>query len=116
MKTAEIQSYRFGRMTVDGEVHTNDLILLPDRVIGDWWRREGHILEAGDLQTVFDVNPDVLVVGTGAYGMMKVPNETYKVLENAGIQIQVAKTGEAWRLYNSLRQKQRTAGAFHLTC
>jgi len=116
MKSAEIQGYRFGRMIVDGEVHTNDLILLPERVVGNWWRREGHRLEAGDLQAIFDARPDVLVVGTGAYGMMKVPNETHQELEDAGIQVKIAHTGEAWRLYNNLREKQRTAGAFHLTC
>ncbi len=116
MKSAEIQGYRFGRMIVNGEVHTNDLILLPERVVGNWWRREGHRLEAGDLQTVFASHPEVLVVGTGAYGLMKVPKEILRALEDAGIQTEVAKTGEAWRLYNNLREKQRTAGAFHLTC
>lgn len=107
MKAAEIQSYRFGRMIVDGEVHTNDLILLPEQVVGNWWRREGHLLETGDLKAVFDARPKMLMVGTGAYGMMKAPNETLRAFEDAGIQIKVEQTGEAWRLYNNLREKQR---------
>lgn len=39
-------------MVVDGGKHTNDLILLPHRVIPDWWRDQGHRLSTGDLDQV----------------------------------------------------------------
>jgi len=116
MKTSKIQDYRFGRMVVNKEVHTQDLILLPDRIVGNWWRKEGHRLCVTDLQVIFEAQPEVLVVGTGAYGMMKVPEETRQAVEAAGIQMRIAKTGEARKLYNNLREKHRTAGTFHLTC
>jgi hypothetical protein len=116
MKVPEIQDYRFGRMVVDGEPHTRDLILLPDRVVANWWRREGHRLDVEDLQAVLSDAPEVLVVGTGIYGRMQVPEETRRVVEAAGIELRPARTGEAWRTYNDLREQRRTAGAFHLTC
>jgi hypothetical protein len=47
---AHLQGYRFGRLTVDGHEHTRDLIVLPDRVVADWWRREGHSLAIEDLE------------------------------------------------------------------
>jgi len=112
----EIQNYQFGRMLVDGERHTRDLILLPDRVVGNWWREEGHRLSVADLQAVLDAAPEVLVVGTGAYGRMQVPEETRQAVEAAGIELRVARTGQAWQLYNDLQRRQPTAGAFHLTC
>jgi len=116
MGVPQIQEYRFGRMVVDGEEHTRDLILLPDRVVSGWWRKEGHRLDVDDLRVVFEAGPEVLVVGTGAYGMMKVPEETRRAVEAAGIQLRAARTGEAWRTYQDLRGRHRTAGAFHLTC
>ena len=116
MKTPEIRDYRFGRMVVDEEQHTRDLILLPDRVVANWWRKEGHRLGVEDLQVVLAATPEVLVVGTGAYGLMKVPEETRRAVEAAGIELQAARTGEAWRVYNDLRERQRVAGALHLTC
>jgi len=116
MGAPEIQDYRFGRMSVDGKRYTQDLILLPDRVVANWWRKEGHRLDVEDLQEVFAAAPRVLVVGSGAYGLVKVPEETRRALEAAGIELRVARTGEAWRLYNGLREKHPTAGAFHLTC
>ncbi|MCX7681642.1 MAG: Mth938-like domain-containing protein [Anaerolineae bacterium] len=113
---ARIQSYRFGHMVVDGEVYTRDLILLPDRVVANWWREEGHRLSTADLQEVVTTAPEVLVIGTGAYGMVRVPQETREALQRAGIEVHIARTGEAWQLYNELQERKRTAGAFHLTC
>jgi hypothetical protein len=103
-------------MVVDGEQYTNDLILLPDRVAANWWRKEGHRLDVEDLQEALDAAPEVLVVGTGAYGLMKVPQETHTAVEATGIELRIAPTGDAWQVYNELRERQRTAGAFHLTC
>lgn len=116
MRSPEIQDYQFGRMVVDGEPHTRDLILLPDRVVANWWRKEGHQLDVEDLREVLDADPEVLVVGTGAYGLVQVPEETCQAVETAGIQLRAARTGKAWRMYNDLRERRRTAGAFHLTC
>lgn len=116
MKSPKIQDYRFGQMVVDGERHARDLILLPDRVVANWWRKEGHRLDAEDLQAVLGAAPEVLVVGTGAYGLMQIPGETRRTLEAADIELRAARTGKAWRMYNDLRERQRTAGAFHLAC
>ncbi len=116
----EIQAYRFGQMTVDGQRYTADLILLPGGILPNWWRQAGHRLATEDLAAV--LNPEagvrVLVIGTGAYGMMKVPPETVTAIEAAGIDVRIVPTGRAWRVYNDLcaRRPQATAGAFHLTC
>lgn len=116
MSDPEIQGYRFGAMTVNGERHSKDLILLPDRVVANWWREEGHRLDVEDLREVLDVTPEVLVVGTGAYGMMDVPERTRRAIEAANIELRIAQTGDAWQIYNDLQKQRRTAGAFHLTC
>jgi hypothetical protein len=116
MSAPQVESYRFGHMVVDGEEHTNDLILLPDRVVPNWWREQGHRLSPKDLEAVFAAEPAVLVVGTGAHGVMKVPEETKQAAREAGIELRIARTDSAWQLYNDLQEQKRTAGAFHLTC
>ncbi len=116
MRYPQIQSYRFGHMVVDGEQHTQDLILLPERVATNWWRKTGHQLDVEDLDQVLHAAPEILVVGTGAHALMIVPQETRQAVEAAGIELRVARTGEAWQTYNDLRERRRTAGAFHLTC
>jgi hypothetical protein len=116
MGAPQIESYRFGHMVVDGEGYSSDLILVPDRVIPNWWRERGHQLSPRDLEEALAAQPEILVVGTGANGVMNVPQGTRQVIRQAGVELRTAQTDRAWRLYNELREKRRTAGAFHLTC
>jgi hypothetical protein len=111
-----IENYRFGAITVDGQRHTRDLIILPERVIGGWWREEGHALHPGDLAAVLEAAPEMLVVGTGAHGMMRVTEEARRTLEEAGIWLVAASTAEAVETYNQLQGETRVAAALHLTC
>jgi hypothetical protein len=116
MQSHTIQDFQFGSMIVDGRVYTQDLILLPDRIQSNWWRKEGHLLQAADLQPVFDAGPALLIVGTGVHGIMKIADETSQKLQASGIELRAAPTPDAWKLYNSLCTETRLAGAFHLTC
>ena len=112
-----IDFYEFGRMVIDGTAYTNDLILLPHDVHPDWWRRHGHSLMENDLDEVFSAGPDTVVIGTGAFGRMRVPPATWEALERAGIQSVVEKTGRAVQIFNRFVDEGRhVAGAFHLTC
>jgi pimeloyl-ACP methyl ester carboxylesterase len=49
-----IEGYRFGRIVVDGEEQTRDVIVLPDRVVTNWWRADGHKLVLADLEAVLE--------------------------------------------------------------
>ena len=37
-----IDSCRFGGITIDGEVYTRDVIIRPEGVTANWWRKDGH--------------------------------------------------------------------------
>lgn len=116
MSVPEIDSYRFGQIVIDGQAHTNDVIILPGRVMGDWWREEGHVLHTEDLDPVFDAAPATLVVGQGANGRMRVPSQTRRALEDAGIEVIVVDTDQAVEEYNQRRESGDVAAALHLTC
>jgi hypothetical protein len=112
-----IESYSFGRITVDGQTHTNDLIILPDGVRPGWWRKLGHSLHQDDLTAIVEAGPGVLVIGTGNLGRMKVPQQTVSHLEAHGIRPIVERTAEACQRYNELAsQGKAVAAALHLTC
>jgi hypothetical protein len=66
-----IEDYRFGHLLVDGKEQTRDVVVLPDRVVSDWWRADGHQLVLADLGDVLEELPERLVVGTGAYGQLR---------------------------------------------
>lgn len=109
-----IESYDFGRIVIDGRTYTSDVIIFPDRVMDNWWRKDGHNLDIEDLKEVIEFGPETLVVGTGYSGIMKVKDETREFLESKGIKVIVKKTGEACDILNSLGTN--CVGAFHLTC
>jgi hypothetical protein len=100
---------------VDGEEQTRDLIVLPDRVLTNWWRREGHSLAVEDLTEVEDELPEKLILGTGAHGRLRPPRAVIEGPERRGIDVEVLQTAEAVRRYADLDER-RTAAALHLTC
>lgn len=116
MSITQIESYRFGRLVVDGQAHTKDVIILPDRVIAGWWRQEGHSLLPIDLEAVFDNQPDLLVVGQGAVGRMQIADATRYALQAAGIELIAQSTKQACETYNELRTQIHVVAALHLTC
>jgi hypothetical protein len=83
---ANVEGYRFGHVTVDGEEHTRDLIVLPDRV-----------------------------VGTGADQRMRPDPGLLEFLRGRGLDVEVLPTDEAVRRYGEL-DPRRAALAAHLTC
>jgi hypothetical protein len=112
---ARIDDYRFGHIVIDGEERTRDVIILPDRVVPDWWRRDGHSLVVSDLDHVIDELPERLLIGSGAYGRMKPSSTALEALERRGIDVEVLETAEAVKRYRRL-DPRRTAAALHLTC
>jgi hypothetical protein len=112
---ARIEDYSFGRVTVDGEEHTHDVIVLPRRVVRDWWRRDGHSLVLEDLDEVLSDLPQRLIIGTGAYGRMIPDPNTVENLRERGVEIEVLPTEDAVRRYGKLNPAA-TAAALHLTC
>ena len=111
-----VDSYSFGRIVIDGKTYTSDVIVYPHRVDSSWWREEGHLLQKGDLKDVIAAKPDILVVGTGANGVMHVAEGTIGFLRSQGIEVHVDKTAKAVDLFNNQPAGKKVVGAFHLTC
>jgi hypothetical protein len=115
--TMNIEDYRFGRIVINGKSYTSDVIVFPDRVEDGWWRNEGHELCPADLWEVVQEEPAVLVVGTGASGLMRVLPKTEEYLEQQGIELQVERTAQACQTFNRLRRSgEEVVAALHLTC
>ena len=111
-----IDSYDFGKIVIDGKHFTSDVIIYPDRIDANWWRKEGHELHPEDLKEVVEEKPAVLVVGTGKWGLMEVLPETRDFLQSKGIKLIVEETDDACQAYNRLLGSERVVAALHLTC
>jgi len=112
----KIDKYDFGEIIVDGRTYHNDVIIYNDKVDSSWQRAEGHDLAVSDLFDVLQKKPQILVIGTGASGVMRVSDDVKKEIEAMGIKMIVAKTQEACDKYNELAPSKNVIAAFHLTC
>ncbi|MHA1754433.1 MAG: Mth938-like domain-containing protein [Candidatus Odinarchaeia archaeon] len=113
----KIESYKFGEIVISGKKYGNDVIVFDKDIIPNWWREEGHSLHIKDLKSVLDYKPEVLIIGTGYNGLMKVNNDTLIELRDNGINVIVEKTKVAVEKFNEyIRKGKKVAAALHLTC
>ncbi|MFP4558964.1 MAG: Mth938-like domain-containing protein [Archaeoglobaceae archaeon] len=113
-----VESFSFGRMTIDGKQYTSDVIVSKDGMINSsWWRKEGHNVHPGDIGEIIDANPEIVIFGTGASGLMKVSKEVKEQLQQKGIDVDHMLTSKAKDKFNELvNQGKRVVLAAHLTC
>lgn len=111
-----IEHYSFGRIVIDNKTYTSDLIIYPNKIDSSWWRKEGHLLQIDDLVDVLKENPEIIIVGTGYSGVMKVSPEVLRLLESKSIDVIIEKTPNAVNTFNQISKYKRTIACLHLTC
>ena len=113
-----IQQYREGSfLKIDDTQYHSDLKIIDGRVKARWWRDQGHQLQTGDIDDILAAKPEILVIGTGYAGNLRVPDAVRSAIENKNIDVITEKTVEATDSFNRLYVEGKdVAGAFHLTC
>ncbi len=113
-----IDGYSFGHIRIDGVDYDKDVIILCGEVISPWWRDAGsHLFVPADLQAVISAAPEVVFLGTGNYGRVKVEDATLDAFREAGSEVVVERTGPIVERFNRLAAEGRdVAAALHLTC
>jgi hypothetical protein len=112
-----IESFSFGFIVINGTKYTSDLIIYPDGVVEDSWRRKsGHRLSTDDIDGLIKSEPEVIVAGTGVSGLMKPEKLLVKLLNQKRIKFISQPNQEAIEVYNNLLSKNRVGACFHLTC
>lgn len=112
-----IEKYSFGFISIDGRKFDTDLIIYPDRIDSDWWRKEPHRLQLEDIRDVLANPPEALIVGLGDYARMKVDPRLNQILEKMNVLLFAAPTREACAQFNKLSsQGAKVVAALHLTC
>lgn len=111
-----ISFYSFGRIRIDNKTFHHDIIINPDGSVLQWQRRQGHLLQNCDLEELLKQRPDLIIVGTGFWGAMKVSEEVEETLDSSDIEVYYLKSAAAVDLFNNTSSTRKTALAIHLTC
>jgi hypothetical protein len=115
---ARIENYSPGHVAVDGIDQTRDVIVLPNRVLPNWWRRDGHSLVMEDLDDVLDELPERLIVGCGYASQLEPDPSVVEALARRGVEVEALPTPDAVARFEELeaRNPAVVAAALHLTC
>ncbi|MDH4209921.1 MAG: MTH938/NDUFAF3 family protein [candidate division WOR-3 bacterium] len=111
-----IEAYKFGEIKVRGKIYQNDVIIYPDHVNSQWWRKESHSLDIDDIREVIAAKPEVIVFGTGQPGLMKVTSKTVNTINDMDIETIIMPTEHACKEYNKIELQKKVIACIHLTC
>jgi len=111
-----IKQYDFGRITIDGKTFSNDVIIYGQKIIPEWWRKKGHLVEIDDLKDVPLEEGSHLIIGTGYYGMLKINPSLERYCQKNSILLETMLTESAVDVFNLCGSSKKIVGAFHLTC
>ena len=112
-----IESYQFGKMVIDGIRHTHDVIIRKNKVLADWWRKRSHLVTLADIPCLQKEKADVLIIGTGKFGLMKIHKDVSDYCTENGIELIQKDTSRAADIFNDMQDSgKHIIGLFHLTC
>jgi len=98
--------YGEGYVAVNGTRYTSSLVVSATRVVSDWPAPSVSELQADHLAAILELEPEVLLLGTGArfaFPASAILAPVYK----AGIGVEVMDTPAACRTYNILLAEGR---------
>lgn len=105
-----VRAYARGRVTVNGQEFSRSLILTPERIIPDWPPAVVDDLSVNDLEAVFALDPELILIGTGERLVFPDRKLLASVLER-GVGIECMDTSAACRTYNILVHEGRRVAA-----
>ena len=112
-----IDSYSFGQIVVNGTADTNDIKIIDESVIPEWWRKSGHTVAPEDVIDLVQSRPEIVVIGKGKPGFMSTSSEARRLFADHEITLLEEKTSQAIQTFNRLhREGKKVCAGFHLTC
>jgi uncharacterized protein len=100
-----INAYGEGQVTINQHLFTRSLIVTPDRIV-EWLPRGFDELVAEHFDVIAGLQPEVVVLGTGARLRWPAP-ECLRSLIEARVGLEPMDTGAACRTYNILMSEGR---------
>ena len=105
-----VRSYAPGEVRVGDRVLRRSCLISAERLVEEWRPQTLDELTETDLQAVFDLQPEIVVLGSGPQQRFPEPRLLAAIMAR-GIGCEVMNTGAACRTYNVLVSEARRAVA-----
>ena len=112
-----ITDFSFGRIVAKGQTCNNDIKIVQGTLVTDWWRKSGHVVEIEDVQDALNTELEILVIGKGQPGYMRIADSLRQHLAEKNVKVIEEPTAKAIETFNRLyKEGKRVAGGFHVGC
>jgi uncharacterized protein len=105
-----IRSVSDTTIRVNDDDHVASFALTPDELLGPWPDKPVANLTVEDFTVIFETNPEIVLLGTGA-GNMFPPRELTFAFARKGIGFEFMDTAAAARTFNVLANEGRKVAA-----
>lgn len=99
-------AYGDGYVSINDQRYERALIVAPDHPVAEWEASSFETLGPGDFDAVLRMNPEIVLLGTGARLRFPRPELTRRLVETA-VGYEVMDTKAACRTYNILMAEGR---------
>lgn len=105
-----VRRFTGSEIHVAEQIFRQPVIITLDRLIMDWSPPPVATLAVRDLQALLDLEPELILLGTGARQVFPSPALTTTILQQ-GVGIEIMDTAAACRTYNILAAELRRVAA-----
>lgn len=109
-----ISHYSFGKIIIDENTYSEDLVLWPNRA-PQYWQTDLHDMMKNDFDVIVNSGIKTFIYGSGDEGAAYMSKKTEKHLTSNGIKVKVLTTHEAVKFLNE-NEKSELVAVLHLNC
>jgi len=118
------QKYKFGMVEFDNKKYFHDIVIHVDGRVDKRDKNPSkmkygtsHILCREEIEGLVHEKPEILVIGCGQSGALKVGEDAREILNKKNIELTDLTTQKAIIKYNTLKNlSRRVAAVIHVTC
>jgi hypothetical protein len=110
----KIDSFIFGNIIIKGKTFTDDVVVSWDGEVS--LKQKTHAFSKSEFQNILMKEPEIVIIGTGTAGLMKVDPSIEVAAKIEGVELMIRPTQQAIEDFNKYALRRKVIGVFHLTC
>ena len=109
----KITNISFGSIDINGRKYDTDIVVFWDGEVLE--RERSHNFSQRELMDILLKEPEVVIIGTGIVGHVKIDKEALDYAKLNNVTLIVKTTKEAAKEFNELVRKKKVAALFHVS-
>src|SRR3990172_5886613 len=110
----KIDNYIYGCLTINKKDYLSDMYVTADHAVvkrKSTLAKTSLVVYPGEIEFLLKEEPEVLIIGTGKIGWLRIPKEIAKLCEKANVKLEVYTTKKATNIYNWYQGKATKVAA-----